>query len=221
MTGKMVNFHGANERTISGYLATPASGQEAGVLALHAWWGLNDFFKAFCDQLAAQGFVVLAPDLYGEGRVATTIEEAERLSGSLNGEQTYKDISGAVDYLLAQPGVRGERVGVVGFSLGAGFALMLEEHIGAIVVFYGLTDPQYISAEAAFQGHFAEHDPYESAEGVRETEERLRGLGREVEFYTYPGTGHWFFEEDRPDAYNAEAAKLAWERTVNFLKGRM
>ena len=70
-------------------------------------------------------------------------------------------------------------------------------------------------------GHYAQHDEWEPPEEVRRTEEALRAAGREVTFYTYPGVGHWFFEEDRPGYYDAEAANLAWERTVSFLRGRL
>jgi carboxymethylenebutenolidase len=61
-------------------------------------------------------------------------------------------------------------------------------------------------------------DEWESTERVQATEAALRAAGREVTFYTYQGVGHWFFEEDRPDAYDAQAASLAWERTVHFLR---
>ena len=87
-----------------------------------------------------------------------------------------------------------------------------------MVTFYGTGPSDFSKAQAAYQGHFAEHDPFESAESVDALEQNLRAAGRLVDFYRYPGTGHWFFEPDRTDAYNPDAAALAWERTLAFLK---
>jgi carboxymethylenebutenolidase len=90
------------------------------------------------------------------------------------------------------------------------------------VLFYGnhpgLDGDDFANAQAAFLGHFAENDPYEDAEEVQHTLTKLHQAGREATFHTYPGTGHWFFEPDQPDAYNPDAAQLAWERTITFLK---
>ena len=111
---------------------------------------------------------------------------------------------------------------VIGFSLGAYFALNLAnadpDHIRSVVLFYGTGGDDFGRSRATYLGHFAENDPYESLAGVAELEEALKRAGRTVTFYRYPGTGHWFFEPDRTDAYNREAAALAWERTLTFLK---
>ncbi len=207
-----------------GYLAQPKSGKGPGVLVLHAWWGLNDFFKDLCERLAGEGFVAFAPDLYG-GKVATTIAEAEQLLTALDEKQNEKRILGevvnAAQYLAGLDAVTGKSLGVIGFSFGAYYALGLSvekpEIIRAAALFYGNGGGDFSRAKAAYLGHFAASDEWEPAEGVRDLEERLRAAGREVAFHTYEGTGHWFFENNRKDAYNAEAAKLAWERTVQFL----
>ena len=101
--------------------------------------------------------------------------------------------------------------------MGGFRALMMEDSLSAIVTFYGLTDPESVTAQAAFLGHFAENDDFESQEGVEAMEAHLRGRGREVTFSTYPGTQHWFFETDRPE-YNAGATQVAWERTLAFFR---
>ncbi len=120
----------------------------------------------------------------------------------------------------ASPPRRG--VDVIGFSLGAGYALGLPaavpELIRSVVVFYGTNPLESNESEAAYLGHFAENDQFEPREGVDKLEQYLKGLGRPVTFYHYPGTGHWFFEPDRADAYNPAAAQLAWDRTLAFLK---
>ena len=206
--------------TASGYLALPTSGEGPGILLLHAWWGLTDIFKNTCERLAAEGFVVYAPDLY-HGQTAATIEEAEQLRGTLNFDGTILDITAAITLLRSQPQVRGSSIGAIGFSMGAAFALGMStnrQDIGAVVAFYGLElGPGYTSARAAYQGHFAELDEWETTEDIVTMEQVLRKAGKEVTFYTYPSTRHWFFEENRPGYYDAGAANVAWQRTIVFL----
>ncbi|MEO7020334.1 MAG: dienelactone hydrolase family protein, partial [Ktedonobacteraceae bacterium] len=87
----------------------------------------------------------------------------------------------------------------------------------AVVTFYAsYPGLDYHSAKAAYLCHFAENDPFEPAESVSEMEQDLQAAGRQASFSTYPGTKHWFFEANRPE-YEAEAARLAWERTIAFL----
>jgi carboxymethylenebutenolidase len=191
------------------------------VLVLHPWWGLSSAIKEFCDRLASQGFIAFAPDLY-RGRLARTIPEAEALSGQLDAEGAKTEIAAAVDWLWGrvQPSDRG--LGVVGFSMGAYFALQLSgddpERVKAAALFYGTGDGDFDRAKAAYLGHFAETDPYEPAEQVDWLEAALKSAGRPTEFYRYAGAGHWFCEPDRPEAYDEAAAQLAWERTVAFLR---
>lgn len=110
---------------------------------------------------------------------------------------------------------------MIGFSLGAYYALDLSaadpEHIRSVVLFYGTGPVDFSNSRAAYLGHFAENDEYEPPSNVDELEETLRRAGRPVTFYRYPGTGHWFFEPDRP-AYNQAAASLAWDRPLAFLR---
>ena len=210
----------ANGKTVSAYLAIPAKGSGPGVLVLHAWWGLNDFFKTLCDQLAQEGFVALAPDLYG-GTVGTTIDEAKQLIGQLNFQEAQAAVLAATDYLRGHSAVRGAGLGVVGFSMGGAYALLLSglrpETLKAVVVFYSVGEGDFAAARAAYLGHFAETDEWEPLEGVRQMEADLRAAGREVTFHIYPGVAHWFVETNRPE-YNPETAELAWGRTFAFLR---
>lgn len=205
-----------------GYLTLPKSGQGPGVLVLHAWWGLNSFFREVCDRLAAEGFVVFAPDLY-HGKIAKTIPEAEVLSKAVESNylQVEAEIADAAKFLAERVGQSGHGLGVVGFSLGAYFAVDLastdSEHIRAVVLFYGTGDGDLTHSQASFLGHFAENDSYEPVESAQKMELVLQKLNRPTAFYIYPGVGHWFFEKDRQEGYNAEAADLAWQRTVKFL----
>lgn len=210
-----------------GYLATPSSGNGPGVLVLHAWWGLNDFFRGFCDQLAQEGFVALAPDMYS-GKIARTVEEAEHLMSQWNEEQAVPPIIlPAIEDLSKRTAVNGHGLGVVGFSMGAYWALWLAQNkpelIRAVTLFYGTNGGggDFRQSKAAYLGHFAERDPYETESAIQELEKNLKGANRPTTFYTYPGTGHWFFEKDRQEAYHAQAAQLAWDRTLAFLNDSM
>jgi carboxymethylenebutenolidase len=217
-------------RTFSGYLAEPAQGSGPGVLVLHAWWGLTEPFRQVCDRLAQAGFVALAPDLY-RGKTTASVEEAETLAQALNHdeERAQGDLEGAIQFLrqheaTRQAGGRGQ-LGLIGFSLGGAYALDLSvtqaEQIAAVVTFYAsYPGLNFRKASAAYLCNFAEHDPFEPAESVAQMQQELQAADRLVTVYTYPGTKHWFFEENRPE-YNAEAAHLAWERTTQFLHERL
>jgi carboxymethylenebutenolidase len=206
-----------------GYLAVPTSGEGPGVLVLHAWWGLNDFFRSLCDRLAQEGFTALAPDLF-DGKIARTIEEAEQHLSEWNEEQDVPPILlPAVEQLSEHPGITGRGLGVVGFSMGAYWALWLAqkkpELFRSVILFYGTNggSGDFQDSKAAFLGHFAENDAYETESSIQELEKNLRAANRPTAFYTYPRTRHWFFEQDRPDAYDPPSAQLAWDRTLKFL----
>ena len=205
----------------SGYVVAPDSGSGPGVLVLHAWWGLTDFFRGVCDRLADEGFVALAPDLHGDGRTADTPDEAEALLASTDTNRAANLVVSSLSALRRMPATPEGRVGVLGFSMGASWALWaatrFPDDIAAASVFYGTQDIDFAPARAAFQGHFAEHDEFASDDEVNYLEAQLRLCGHAVDFHRYPGTGHWFVEADRPAAYVEHAADQAWARTVAFL----
>lgn len=208
------------------YLAKPQNGSGSGVLVLHSWWGLNEFFRSFCDRLADHGFVALAPDLYG-GKVATTISDAKRLraaAGTSRKEPIYRYLMRMLE-LLSEHADPGSPVGVVGFSMGGHWAYWLAQRpelpIAATVTFYAARNGDYRQSSSAFLAHFAETDEFVSPASVGRLRKSLAEAGREATFHTYPGAGHWFFEQDRVDNFNASAAELAWERTIDFLKWRL
>ena len=158
-----------------GYLAIPPSGTGSAVLVLHAWWGLNDTIRTFCTQLAESGFVSFAPDLY-HGKVADNIADAETLSSVLDTNQAKAIIAKAAMFLNERAGQAVVGLAVIGFSLGAYFALDLAvadpEQVRSVVIFYGTRPGDYSSSKAAYLGHFAETDGKESIAG----HESLRGI---------------------------------------------
>jgi len=129
------------------------------------------------------------------------------------------DLAGATAFLRERAGM--DILAVIGFSLGASYALDLAasapEAIRSVVLFYGTGSADFSQSKAEYLGHFAELDDFEPQSSVDGLEEELRKAGRPVTFYRYSGTGHWFFEPDRTQAYNAAAANLAWDRTLAFL----
>ena len=209
-----------------GYLALPAAGKGSPVLVLHAWWGLNDTIKSVCNRLAGEGFATFAADLY-HGKVAKEIADAEKFGGEVdsNVEGAMAEVANAAAFIQERSGSGESGIAVVAFSLGGCYALNLStrmpDTIRSVVLFYGTcgTFPlDYGKSKADYLGHFAEKDPYEPPSNADGLEKSLRDAGRPVTFYNYPGADHWFFEPDRPAEYNPEAAKLAWERTLAFLK---
>src|SRR5438445_4396144 len=206
-----------------GYLASPEK-PRGGVLILHAWWGLNDFFKGVANKLASQGFLALAADLH-DSAVAGSVAEAKELLSKMDDARVKQIVLGAADYLGSDPSMKGRKIGVVGFSMGAGWSLLLStlkpESVGAVVVFYGTYPMDFSKSEASYLGHYAPDDEWEPLADVRATEEKIRGAGREVAFHFYPGTKHWFVEENRPVESNRDASDLAWKRTLEFLDNKL
>ena len=175
--------------------------------------------------MADSGFLAFAPDLY-QGKIADNIADAENLVRALNTnpQKALHEIVEAVQFLNERFGKAGRGLAVIGFSLGASYAMDLAashpDHVDSVVLFYGTGGGDFSNSRARFLGHFAENDEFEPQSSVNELMESLESIGRPVIFYNYPDVGHWFFESDRPDAYDPAAASLAWDRTLSSLKGQ-
>ncbi len=212
-----------NESTVDAVLALPPKGQGPGVLVLHAWWGLNPFFKEVCNNLAEQGFVTLAPDL-NKRQVANTVEEAKALMEKRDFEFTGDTVMAAKDFLLAHPACTKEKLGVVGFSMGGAWSIILAayapEQVATTVLFYGNGEADFSKIKSKVMGHFSDIDEWEPLEGVQQLEKALQAAGVETTFHYYPGKKHWFVETNRPE-YDLTSADLAWMRTFDFLKANL
>jgi carboxymethylenebutenolidase len=225
--GDIIDF-ASNGGTAQGYLAAPGDGGTGpGVIVIQEWWGLVPHIKSVADRFAREGFVALAPDLY-HGKAVSEPDEAGKLMMTLNMEQAAKDMSGAVEELLRRSST--DHVGVVGFCMGGGLALLLAtqrpDAVAACVPFYGVIppggpDPDWAAMTAAIQGHYAENDDFAGPKAVAELEQKLAALGKEAEFQLYPGTEHAFFNDDRPEVHNEEASAAAWARTIGFLNAKL
>jgi carboxymethylenebutenolidase len=214
--------------TAHGYLAVPESGSGPGVVVIQEWWGLTDHIADVCDRLAAEGFVALAPDLYG-GRTTHDADEAGQMMTELPVDQAARDLGGAVDFLIGHDTVTSSTVGTVGFCMGGGFVLLLAaqqgDKVGAAVPFYGVgpaVPDSYRGLTASVLGHYGESDAFYPVEDARRQEEQIRTeSGTQVEFQTYPA-GHAFHNDTNTlGTYDAEQAQLAWTRTVEFLRAQL
>jgi carboxymethylenebutenolidase len=206
-----------------GYLSVPESGEGPGVVVLQEWWGLVDHIKDVADRFADAGFVALAPDMY-HGQKADHPDDAGRLMMALSIERAEKDLRGAIDYLLSLPETTSERVGSVGFCMGGQLSLYAacgNPKVGACVDYYGIhpsVKPNLAGLKAPVLGFFGATDPYVSAEAARQLQADLESRGKKVEFHIYPGAGHAFYNDSRPEAYNAELAEDSWLRMLAFYR---
>jgi carboxymethylenebutenolidase len=222
--GEMVEF-ASNGSTARGYLGVPPSGSGPGVILIQEWWGLVPHIKELVDRFAADGFVTLAPDLY-EGTTTIEPDEAGKLMMALKIDQAAKMMSGAVDFLLAHESVGGDGVGVIGFCMGGGLALVLAAHrpdaVKAVVPFYGLipwpdAQPDWSQIQARVEGHFAAEDGFFSAEMARDLEQTLRNAGVDAEIVIHPGVDHAFANDHRPEVYDRDQAEAALASSRQFL----
>jgi carboxymethylenebutenolidase len=214
--------------TAHGYLAVPQQGSGPGVVVIQEWWGLTDHIADVCDRLAGEGFVALAPDLFG-GKVAHDADEAGRLMGELPVDQAARDLGGAVDFLLAHEAVTSSKVGAVGFCMGGGFVLLLAaqqgDKVGAAVPFYGVgpaVPDTYTGVTAAVQGHYGEKDDfYPVADAKAQAEQIASESGAPVEFFYYDA-GHAFHNDTNAlGTFSPDDAATAWRRTVDFLRAQL
>ncbi|MGZ6770375.1 MAG: dienelactone hydrolase family protein [Mycobacteriaceae bacterium] len=214
----------SNGSTAHGYLALPESGRGPGVIVIQEWWGLVSHIADVADRLAREGYVALAPDLFG-GTTTHDAAEAGKLMQELPVDRAVRDLGGAVDFLLKHEAVTGSAVGAVGFCMGGGFVLVLAaqqgNRISAAVPFYGVIPgdtPDFSRLSAPVLGHFGENDDFVPPEKVRELAATIEAqAGRAPEFHFYPA-GHAFFnDENLLGTYDAKQAALAWQRTLEFL----
>ena len=220
--GEMVQFPFAGGTT-GGYLSEPKNGSGPAVVVIQEWWGLVDHIKDLCDRFAAEGFVTLAPDLY-HGKTTKSPDEAGKLMMAMRIDEAERDLGAAVDYLSTLDSTTSEKIGAVGFCMGGALALYTatkNPKVGACVVFYGghpKVKPDLPKLNAPVLGLYAEKDGFVTPELARKLERQLKDLGKQIEVKIYQGADHAFFNDTRPEVYNAEAAADAWQRTVEFLR---
>lgn len=217
--GEMVTFP-SNGHTCDGYLA----GEGPGVLVIQEWWGLVPHIRDVVDRFAAAGFTALAPDLY-HGQSSTEPDGAGKLMMALNLDQAAKDLSGAIALLQQRSGR--PKVGVVGYCMGGGLALVVAtqrpDAVAAVAPYYGVipwptAQPDWSKLEAKVVGEYAENDGFAGPDAVRALEAQLRDLGKDATLHIHPGCDHAFFNDSRPEVYDAAASATAWARTLDLFR---
>lgn len=223
--GETISFKRPDGKTLNGYLAQPTFGPEApGMVVIQEWWGLNDQIKGVADNLAAQGYRALVPDLY-RGKLALEAHEAEHLMSGLDfGDAAGQDVRGAVQH-LKKTGSR--KCGVTGFCMGGALTVLSAANVpeaDAAVIWYGFPPLEYVDPskiKGPMMGHWAINDEFFSISKVDELEKKLKAANVKFEFHRYPAK-HAFANETAnekklpPLEYNPQAAELAWKRTMEF-----
>ena len=226
----MMTFNRPDGASVVGYLIEPANPKNApGIVVIQEWWGLDDEIQSVANRLAKAGYRALVPDLY-RGKLALEANEAEHLMNDLNfGDAASQDIRGAVQYLKS---TGSPKVAVTGFCMGGALTVLsagLVPECDGTVVWYGYPPLEYVDAQAIQKpmlAHWALQDEFFSIAGVDQLEQKLKAAGVDYDFQRYDAK-HAFANPKSevrglpPLEYNAEAAKLAWERTMAFLKAQL
>jgi carboxymethylenebutenolidase len=225
--GELVTY-ASNGGTSEGYLALPSDGAGPGVIVIQEWWGLVPHIKSLTDRFAEAGFVALAPDLF-HGLHTTEPGEANKLMMGLAMPQAAKDIAGAAEFLAGHEAAQGSKgkVGVVGFCMGGSLALWsatLNERINTAVGFYPAIPWEKMAPSwGNYEGkiamiHCSEEDGTSSAPGIQVAMNSIADAGGKCIVHDYPGTGHAFFNDDRPEVYDEDASRSSWARTLEVLR---
>ena len=195
------------------------------MVVIQEWWGLNDNIRDIANRVAAEGYVALAPDLY-HGNVTAEPDEAQKLMMAMQQDKAVVDMNGAVAALQARDDVAEGGIGVTGFCLGGGLALLLATKNPAVTAaapFYGVPmgDLSEVSnIQGGVLGLYAGLDAFVTAEYVGQVRSALEAAGVSHEIHTYPEADHAFFN-DTGDAYKADDAADAWERLKTFLAAQL
>lgn len=225
-TSKEVSYKSGDE-TVHGILYTPeGNGPFPAIIAVHEWWGLNDWIKEQSSKLADQGYVVLAIDLY-RGKVATTPDEAHEIMRGVPEDRASRDLAAAFDYISSQPNVKKDRIGAIGWCMGGGYALdvaLMEPNLAADVINYGhlATDPNEIKKiNTPILGFFGAQDRGITPDDVKSFQQAMNAQGKKIDVTIYPDAGHAFENPNNKDGYRPNDAQDAWNKTVAFLESTL
>jgi carboxymethylenebutenolidase len=221
-TSKDVSYRSGDD-TVQAILYTPkGNGPFPALVVIHEWWGLNEWMKEQASKLSDEGYITLAIDLY-RGKVATTADLAQELMRGVPDDRADRDLHAAVEFLKAQPDVKKDRIGAIGWCMGGDYSLdvaLQEPTLAADVIHYGhLADEvdDLKKINAPILGIFGGQDRGIPPSDVKKFEQQLKSLGKSVEIHIYPDAGHAFENPNNGSGYRQADAADAWQRTVAFL----
>jgi len=234
--GRAVEYN-AQGAVMRGYLAYDENvkGKHAGVLVVPEWWGLNDYARKRAGMLAELGYTALAVDMYGEGKVVATPDEAGKLSS-----QTMKDFDvaktrfmAAVDFLKGQPTVDPNRIGAIGYCFGGGVVLNMARQgvdLKGVVSFHGsltaVKPAQPGSIRTKIMVLHGGADKFITPEQIEAFNQEMKAAGADIQFISYPGALHSFTNPEATEsgkkfnmavAYHPQADKESWTEMKGFL----
>jgi len=214
----------SGDETVKGVMYAPSGkGPFPALIVVHEWYGLNDWVKQQASELADQGYVTLAIDLY-RGHVATNSDEAHELMRGLPEDRAGRDLEAAFQYLASQKTVDAKKIGSIGWCMGGGYALqaaLVEPKLKAAVINYGrlVSEPASVQKiNAAVLGIFGGQDRGIPVENVKAFEAEMKKQGKTIEIHIYPDAGHAFENPNNKSGYRAADAKDAREKTLAFLQ---
>ena len=215
------------EFKLKAYLARPeGAGRRPAIIVIQEWWGLNDHIMDVTKRFAQEGYVAIAPDLYSRlgHKLTTDSNEAGQLMNSLSQEDGLEDLNATMSFLKGQDEVDSNNIGVTGFCMGGGYALLLpcvNSDIKAAVPFYGPVpnpDTPIGKLEAPVLYMFGEDDGWITKADVERLKNALTRYKKYGEIKTYSGCPHAFFNDTRSDVYKPAEAQDAWLRTIAFFR---
>jgi carboxymethylenebutenolidase len=216
----------ATDEGAQGYLVLPSStagGKRPAIILIQEWWGLTDWIKQNADRYAAEGYVVVAPDLY-RGKIGADADEAHQLMRGLPEDRAMGDMKAAFEFLAARPDVDRTRIAVAGWCMGGGYALALgveEPRLAGVITNYGrlITDPKKIKRiKSPVQGNFGGTDKGIPVEDVKAFEKALKSNGTAADFMIFEESGHGFMNPGNEKGYDKAAAERAWARMDAFFE---
>jgi len=221
---------------MKGYLAYDESvkAKRAGVLVVPEWWGLNDYARRRARMLAELGYTALAVDMYGEGKMVTTPDEAGKLSleAMKNFEVTKARFMAALDFLKGQPMVDPNHIAAIGYCFGGGVVLNMARQgvdLNGVVSFHGglntvkPAQPSNIRAKLLVLNGGA--DKFITPEQIEAFKQEMKAAGAKFQFISYPGALHSFTNPEAtelgkkfnmPIAYDPQADKESWDEMKRF-----
>ena len=228
--GEEVSYS-ADGTTLKGYIARPAKadGKRPGVLVVHEWWGNNDYPRKRADMLAQLGYVALALDMYGDGKVASHPKDAGAFAGEVRKHMDVaeKRFRAALALLASQRDVDTGRIAAVGYCFGGGMVLEMARRglpLAGVVSFHGSLPTQTPARPGGVKAKVlvlnGADDPFVKPEQIEAFKKEMDAAGVDYRFISYPGAVHAFTNPDAtengkkfnlPLAYDADADRKSWE----------